>query len=80
MCKRVEIKQGEREEEDGVESFYFLLSASEIAAGGPVTVTHPHMRRFIFHEAFPKRSQLVLQASPPMGKDRGVRFWTWAEP
>src|SRR5260370_31420027 len=41
------------------------LSQQQIAAGGPVTVTHPEMRRYFM--TIPEASQLVLQASA-MGK------------
>lgn len=49
----------------------------QIAAGGPVTVTHPEMRRYFM--SIPEASQLVLQASI-MGHDGQIMELDMGEP
>jgi FlaA1/EpsC-like NDP-sugar epimerase len=46
----------------------------QIAAGGPVTVTHPEITRFFMS---PEAAQLVLQAGS-MGRVARSSCWTWA--
>jgi FlaA1/EpsC-like NDP-sugar epimerase len=49
----------------------------QIAAGGPVTVTHPEMKRYFM--TIPEACQLVLQAGS-MGKAAKSSCWIWASP
>ena len=49
-------------------------SRGRLRAGGPVTVTHPEMRRYFM--TIPEAAQLVLQASP-WAKAGRFSCWTW---